>query len=278
MDSPSDMPSSPVFRLGEFVGQTRRACTIGDIAFSHRIASGDVAPHSHDDAHFVWVTGGTYLTSARGDQARDQPVFVYNPAGTFHRDRFEGGTGSFFTISISARRERELAEFSALPSGAIHVGSRMARDIARAMLSASWSDPTGALDLEALTVELMDSLAPENGRATRNPPPWLSRARELLHDCCADNLVLTAVASQVGVHPVHLTRAFRTFFRTTPGEFLRACRLERAAQLLTASGMPLSNVALASGFADQSHFSKRFRAAFGLPPGEYRELTRHRPV
>src|SRR5882724_11909290 len=96
----------PVFRHGEFVGLTRRSSTTGDILLSHRVAAGDVEPHSHEDAHFVWVTGGRYLTSAYGREAGSRPVFVFNPAGTFHHDRFESGTGSFFTISISMQRVR----------------------------------------------------------------------------------------------------------------------------------------------------------------------------
>ena len=265
-----------VFRHGEFVGRTQRSRILSDIALSHRVAAGEVEPHTHEDVHFVWVTGGRYRTSARGAAPPDgEPLLVFNPAGTAHRDHFADGTGSFFAISVSSDRARMLSEGD-LPSSAIHVANRRARDVARALLQDRWDEPCAPMHLEALVVELLDATATVRRREVRNPPPWLMRAREMLHDCCADDLALRSVAAQAGVHPIHLTRSFRDFFFCTPGEFLRSCRLERAAALLNGSRMPLSAVALASGFADQSHLTRRFRARFGLPPGRYRALTSRR--
>jgi AraC family transcriptional regulator len=267
------MRASSVFRHGEFIGDLRRSWIGSDIALSHRVAAGDVEPHRHEDGHFIWVTGGQYVTSARGDPGERQPIFVYNPPDTHHRDHFGGGTGSFFAISIAARHIRKLAAKIALPDAATHIARNPVRDIARMLLHGPWNDCDAALDIESLTIELLDGVQACRSERTSKPPRWLARARELLHDCCADDLVLAEIATQLGVHPVHLTRTFRSFFRCTPGGFLRSCRLERAADLLLRSHQPLCNVALASGFADQSHFTKRFRAAYGVPPGEYRELA-----
>jgi len=56
-------------------------------------------------------------------------------------------------------------------------------------------------------------------------------------------------------------------------------RLERSLALLTSTRLSLVDVALASGFTDQSHFSRAFTGCFGLPPGEYRMLvTAHNPA
>ena len=52
--------------------------------------------HTHEEAHFVFVTSGTYLCSALGASAVcDPPTLVYNPPGTTHRDRFLSDTGLF---------------------------------------------------------------------------------------------------------------------------------------------------------------------------------------
>jgi AraC family transcriptional regulator len=49
-------------------------------------------------------------------------------------------------------------------------------------------------------------------------------------------------------------------------------RLENAKQLLLESSLPSAEIALATGFADQSHFFPRFRAFFGNSPVAYRRL------
>jgi AraC family transcriptional regulator len=47
-------------------------------------------------------------------------------------------------------------------------------------------------------------------------------------------------------------------------------RLEKAKQLLLESSLPNAEIALATGFADQSHFSRHFHAFFGDSPVAYR--------
>jgi len=74
------------------------------------------------------------------------------------------------------------------------------------------------------------------------------------------------------VHRVYLARTFRRHFGCTPGEFARFRRLERSLALLLGTRCSLAEVALRSGFVDQSQFSKAFTRCLGLPPGEYRTL------
>ncbi|MGL5993648.1 MAG: helix-turn-helix transcriptional regulator, partial [Aeromonas sobria] len=56
----------------------------------------------------------------------------------------------------------------------------------------------------------------------------------------------------------------------TPYAWLKRLRLEQGKRLL-ASGMAVSEVALAVGFFDQSHFHHGCRQAFGLTPAEFRD-------
>ena len=61
------------------------------------------------------------------------------------------------------------------------------------------------------------------------------------------------------VHPVHLAQTFRKFYRCTIGDYVRSLRIEFACRQLAATKMPLSEIALLAGFADQSHFTRTFR-------------------
>jgi transcriptional regulator GlxA family with amidase domain len=72
------------------------------------------------------------------------------------------------------------------------------------------------------------------------------------------------------VHPAHLTRVFRRYHGTSPGQYLRRLRLEWAADRLLTGPDPVSRVALQAGFADQAHFTRAFTRRWGLPPGRYR--------
>jgi AraC family transcriptional regulator len=82
------------------------------------------------------------------------------------------------------------------------------------------------------------------------------------------------IAAAVGVHPLHLARTFRRFFNCSPGEYLRKCRIQLAANLLLGSKKTLAEIALISGFADQSQFTRSFRQYTGNTPANFRRVNK----
>jgi AraC family transcriptional regulator len=101
-------------------------------------------------------------------------------------------------------------------------------------------------------------------------PPWLRRAREVVHDRFREALRIEDVAREVDRHPAHVARIFRRHQGMTIGEYVRALRLDWATGQLTDSRKPLAVIAMEAGYADQSHFTRSFRRHTGSTPAEYR--------
>jgi AraC family transcriptional regulator len=78
----------------------------------------------------------------------------------------------------------------------------------------------------------------------------------------------------VGVHPDHLVHAFRRQYHCTVGEYVRQLRIEFACRQITSSDMPLAEIAVEAGFADQSHFTKTFKRLVGMTPSEFQRHSR----
>src|SRR5262245_24679561 len=93
--------------FGEFIGTRRRVAAVSGFSFAE-IANQPgctVPPHTHDDAHFVFIARGAYETSARHVESPCGPAtLLFNPAGTTHRDHFVTAMGSFVAISIGTER------------------------------------------------------------------------------------------------------------------------------------------------------------------------------
>jgi AraC family transcriptional regulator len=259
---------------GQFFGNARLARSTSSSDISHRIAVGapeQVLTHTHQDAHFILVTGGVYVSAAGRPPGSGETILVYNPPGTTHRDHFERGRGSFFAVSIKpAVAVGALAELSA-PDEPLYVTGTRQRGTAM-RIAAACASGAEDLSLEALALELLGSVDRRAQPQRAGTPAWLAAALELLYDRYRDDLTIAQIAASVGVHSVYLARTFRRHFGCSPGEFARFRRLERSAALLSGTRMPLVDVALNSGFADQSHFSRAFARCFGLPPREYRLL------
>ena len=78
------------------------------------------------------------------------------------------------------------------------------------------------------------------------------------------------LANVVALSRSHFSRAFKHSLGLPPMEYVVARRVERAKALITATREPLAEVALACGFADQSHLNRRFRELIGTSPGRWR--------
>jgi AraC-like DNA-binding protein len=122
-----------------------------------------------------------------------------------------------------------------------------------------------ALLLEEAIASLFDA-APE-----QTDTAWLRRVTERLHDDYATPLRLAELAAETGVHEVHLAASFRARKGCTVGEYLRRLRLDAALHRLCATDDNLATIAAATGFHDQAHLTRLFRARVGVPPGAFRQ-------
>jgi AraC-like DNA-binding protein len=84
-----------------------------------------------------------------------------------------------------------------------------------------------------------------------------------------------ALAAAVGLSAGHLHRLFRDHVGLGPGHALELVRLARAAEALQRSNASIAEIAELTGFANPYHFSRRFRRAYGQPPGTYRHADHH---
>jgi AraC family transcriptional regulator len=138
-------------------------------------------------------------------------------------------------------------------------------------------DAAAPLAIEGLMLEMLAwGTRERQTQQVRSRPSWVSRAREILHDDPAAPVSLGSLARTVGVHPVTLARGFRRAYGCSVGEYLRRLRIVQAARRLEDSDLPLAEIAMAAGFADQSHFSNVFKRQTGFSPSVFRRLVRAR--
>ena len=96
----------------------------------------------------------------------------------------------------------------------------------------------------------------------------VAQIRDYLHTHVSENISLQTLAEKVGLHPSYLIRMFHTHVGLPPHAYLTQIRIQQAKALLL-QDVPLPQVALEIGFADQSHFTRHFRHLVGVTPGTY---------
>ncbi len=110
----------------------------------------------------------------------------------------------------------------------------------------------------------------QSSNQTKHNPAVIRRASEFIHAHIAENLSLEEIAQEVGVSRFHFLRLFKTTTGLAPHAYLLQRRVELAKALIE-QGRPLVEASHDAGFADQSHMTRRFKAAYGITPGQYQK-------
>jgi len=142
-------------------------------------------------------------------------------------------------------------------------------DVRRAM---ERNRPEGAR-IAALRLVSLLTPPPEAGPvcARGGLAPWQRRKIErYVREHLERPVQIEELAEHIPLSVSHFCRAFKETFRNTPHAYLVRLRLESAQEMMLATDEPLSQIALASGFADQAHLSKQFRRVIGETPSAWR--------
>ena len=113
------------------------------------------------------------------------------------------------------------------------------------------------------------------------PPPCphrladrrIRRVQEYLHAHLHRKITLEDLSGLTDLSPYYFLRMFKNAVGMPPHAYLTRLRLERSKKMLSGDAA-VSDVALRAGFCDQSHFSRNFKGAYGVTPGEYLEGAR----
>ena len=102
------------------------------------------------------------------------------------------------------------------------------------------------------------------------PARMLRSIEEYIDVHLEQNLSIEELASHLGISPSYFARSFRSSVGLAPHAYVMRRRLLRAQELLVSTNLSLIDISLATGFADQSHFCRRFHEMTGVPPRTFR--------
>ncbi len=236
------------------------------------------APHRHDTYAIGYTMAGVQSFDYGGSTRHSLPGRVI----ALHPDeRHDGRAGTddgfrYRMLYVDPALLGEALGGCAIPF--VRDGVSADPRLRAAVISAlsDFDDPLEELRRADLLATLADGLIAATGSAAapRAPidAPALARAREFLRagsGRAPGNAVLERVS---GLDRWTLARQFRAAYGTSPYRYFAMRRLDRARAMIGA-GLPLAEAALEAGFADQSHMTRQFKQAYGMPPGRWASLA-----
>ena len=262
-------PAAHPLPHGQNFGDMTRKVATSDLV----INAADHAPwmivpaHEHANTYLCIVVSGAFELRARHcDECRAGSAIAY-PAGHVHENRFGGRSSRCVNIHFGPTWTDErwvrdwLRDYH-------HVGiGPAAASLRRLDRELRADDSAAPLATASAAIELMaDAIRAD---APRGRPPWISRIVDMVESDLACAPTLGQLATEIGLHPAHVSRVFRRTCGETLGEYVRRRRVEEADRALSGA-LSLAEIAAQAGFSDQAHFTRVFRRHFGISPGARR--------
>ena len=261
----------------EPAGEVLRQRTVGPFLVSENLyPKGLVLPkHTHRHAFFTFIIDGTFHERCGGNTMICRPgTLRFLPAGAAHENEFETEVRCLHIRADQSVVDR-LEKQSPVPKHPVEISGMAATWLANRLYAEfAQQDTASTIAVEGLILEILAEAARSSGKADPvRIPRWLKQATDIVESRFLEPLSLTEIATEVGVHYVHLSRQFHRYNRCTIGDLIRRRRVQHASHLLAHSRTPLAEIALICGFSDQSHLSFMFKRYMGLSPLKFRNLA-----
>lgn len=258
---------------GQFYGQHKKVTTCKHIVITDTAYTLDkVDWHYHEHAYF------TYLLKGKLTEINKKNTHTLTPGSLLfhhwqdaHYNIKPPGYAQGFHVEIEkawfTHHEIDVSRFA----GSQELGDPVKKKLfAQLYHETTLGAGASELSIQGLLLQVFGEMSRPTPHQ-RQRPGWIERVREILHDRFAENVSLDILSKEANVHPVHLSREFPRYFRTTLGEYIRALRVAKSEELLAQQHLSIAAVAYACGFADQSHFTRCFKEAHGITPAVYRK-------
>lgn len=259
-----------VWHLADFPG----ICFYRGTGVSHRFPR-----HWHDELHLCAYTSGSGYYGYRGESHRVSPGdLVVTPAGEVHENWVgDGHSIGFRSLYITPPAMREVSRHligndSEVDFRLLTLRNSSLENSFMRMHRAMESSESRLLREERLLAFLWQLLAShaEHGERPRlgNERAAVRRVRHFIDEHFGESISLENLGRLAQLSPFHLHSVFSREIGMPPHAYQTQVRINHARALLRL-GRPLAEIALATGFADQSHFTRHFRRLVGVTPGHF---------
>ncbi|MHC4780757.1 MAG: AraC family transcriptional regulator, partial [Planctomycetota bacterium] len=137
------------------------------------------------------------------------------------------------------------------------------------------SSKTPLFDLENKIIGLLGLMHPiATPEDQRTHFQELQRVIEYIDNHFVADITIDNLAAIAGLSVSHFNRRFRQLLRLSPMQYILSLRIQEAQRLLTTTKNSVGEIAQATGFYDQPHFTRRFQKTTGLTPLQFRKRYR----
>lgn len=261
-----------ILTSGKYYGDKKSEIDLNGIILSeYNYSTSRTDWHFHENPYFMYVLDGNlYDINKKAKSSCKSGSLIFHNWQEEHYNTKETPYARGFHIEFprkwfnQKKLEIDLWEGSGLID---HPKSHHL--LAKLYFEFRFQDFYSELSIELLLLQLCENVQ-EMEFSTKNDPSWVRSLRQILNED-SEKLSLTSLSDQLGVHPVHISRAFPKYFASSLGDYIRQQKIKKALTYLLNGKYSLTEIAYICGFSDQSHFTRTFKTYLNKTPSVFRK-------
>jgi AraC family transcriptional regulator len=242
---------------------------IGTTAYSKEVLTSQM--HYHENSHISFVLSGGNTEKRIGKQIERLPGDIeFYHAGEAHQTIQNKYPSKNIVLEVDQAflKKNEITEQTIRDAITQNIDGKflllkMYRELAA-------YDSHSATVIHMLFLDLITKT--ENRKYGKKRPAWVNIVNELMNDKWDEKLTLHDLAIASNVNTITISKHFRKYFFCTFGEYMRKLKIEKSLAYMKTNNLSLIQIAYSCKFADQSHFTRTFKALTGYLPKQYHKL------
>lgn len=224
--------------------------------------------HHHERPYLSCLLSGAYEEKGNNVTTIQTGTVLFREAFNEHSNVFSNNHSECLHIEIKDYELFNLENNFKLPKNTVQrIGSIEIYNLLYSIKKRASNDLINIQCYEAINAHF--DMLPTTGNLS-----WINIVKELIHDTPFTNLSLSSLSKNFNLHPNYIIRKFKQETGYRLSEYLNKVRVEVALSKFLCSNENLTNIALDSGFYDQSHFIRNYRKYFYTTPLKLRNTLK----
>lgn len=151
--------------------------------------------------------------------------------------------------------------------GSLHLENPLIKQKMNAIfLESKIKDTNSQLTIDMLLIDIFNTIKLKNNIIGNQTPSWVEQLKEIIHHSPKTCTSLSNLSAILNIHPVHLSREFPKYFKTTIGNYIRTQKLNKALLLIVENKLSMTEICYECDFYDQSHFTTSLKKVYQQTP------------
>lgn len=239
-----------------------------DISITRHKENASIPLHSHNKPYLCLSISGGYEEQSNKNSIIKPGTVLYRRADYEHANKFLNSEGLCLNIEFKDAESMILKNDIKLPS--VEFERRATVDLSKLIVSINQSVSNDVLDIKCYESVLAHFVE----HNIKGKLKWVYDVINYINDNPLQNISLDVLSHEFQLHPNYIIRKFKEVTGYKLSEYLSKVRLEHSIQNLMQTDNRIGDIAIDSGFYDQSHFNRSFKKQMGLSPNNFKKNLR----